>query len=165
MQGGSEEILAEVKTASGRRIFGVVMLVLLALMTGYIALFHPPKLGYAIFLLVIAGLSIWQALRLQAAGAVDLRLTQSGLFDSSGACLAMFDDIAAVDRGMFAFKPSNGFLLKLKAPGPRAWRPGLWWRIGRRIGVGGMTSAPQTKIMADILAAMIMERDKTPPSA
>ncbi len=39
------------------------------------------------------------------------------------------------------------------------WRPGLWWRVGRRIGVGGMTPASQTKFMSEIIAAMIAQRD------
>jgi len=68
-------------------------------------------------------------------------------------------DIERVDRGVFAFKPSNGFLVRTREPSARAWRPGLWWRFGRRIGVGGVTSANQTKAMSEILAAMLAERD------
>jgi hypothetical protein len=40
--------------------------------------------------------------------------------------LARIDEIASLDRGTFAFKPSNGFLLRLSRKGTRVWRPGLW---------------------------------------
>ena len=68
-----------------------------------------------------------------------------------GRVLATLDGIAAVERGTFAMKPSNGFLLRLEQPAGRVWAPGLWWRMGRRIGVGGVLSAPQTKAMAQII--------------
>ena len=74
--------------------------------------------------------------------------------------VAAWDDIARVERGAFALRPSNGFLLHLHAPGPRAWAPGLWWRLGRRLGVGGVTAAGQSKGMAEILTAMLVERDR-----
>jgi hypothetical protein len=72
--------------------------------------------------------------------------------------LARIDDVVAVDRGMFAIKPSNGFMLKLKTPAPRAWHPGLWWRLGRRLAVGGVTPGSQTRPVADIISVMIAER-------
>ena len=75
-----------------------------------------------------------------------------GLRDGNGRLLCRMDQIAGVDRGAFAFKPSNGFLVKLKEPMPRVWQPGLWWRLGRRIGVGGVTPAGQGKFMADMIA-------------
>jgi hypothetical protein len=46
-------------------------------------------------------------------------------------------------------------MLRLSDKAPRAWYPGLWWRMGRRVGIGGVTSAAQTKAMAEIIAAMI----------
>ena len=39
--------------------------------------------------------------------------------------------------------------------------PGLWWRIGRRIGVGGVTPASQSKVMADLITARLIERDQS----
>jgi hypothetical protein len=38
------------------------------------------------------------------------------------------------------------------------WVPGLWWRIGRSVGVGGMTGAAETKMMAEMIEAMIAVR-------
>ena len=65
----------------------------------------------------------------------------------------------SVDRGLFAFKPSNGFVVVLSQGGWRGWAPGLWWRLGRRLGVGGVTSAAQAKAMAEILSIEIARRD------
>ena len=84
-----------------------------------------------------------------------LILTQDTLSDADGTVLANVKDIVAVDRGMLAAKPSNGFVLRLDRGAPSAWRPGLWWRFGKRVAVGGVTSGAQTKPMADILSAML----------
>ncbi|MEJ6609340.1 MAG: hypothetical protein QNL63_06380, partial [Paracoccaceae bacterium] len=72
--------------------------------------------------------------------------------------IAYVDQIVSIDRGMLAFKPSNGFIFKVKTAQPRAWNPGLWWRFGRRVGVGGVTPGSSTKMMADIIAAKLAER-------
>jgi hypothetical protein len=85
-------------------------------------------------------------------------LRRDGLFDSDGTCLAAMDTILTVDRGTFAFKPSNGFLLRTSTGASRLWQPGLYWRLGRRIGVGGITRAAEAKQMADVLSVMLAER-------
>ena len=87
-----------------------------------------------------------------------IELTETDLQDSSGMVLAQIDDVRSVQRGTFAFKPSNGFTPVLKIKKPRAWLLGLWWRIGRRVGVGGVTSAGQAKFMAERINMMIKEK-------
>jgi len=60
------------------------------------------------------------------------------------------------DRGVFAFKPSNGLL---RGPSEH-WRrpsllPGYWWRIGRRVGIGALEPpAIRTKFMSEIMSAL-----------
>ena len=49
--------------------------------------------------------------------------------------------------------------MKTTAKGPAAWQPGLWWRLGNRIGVGGMTPGSQAKAMAEIIAIKLAQRD------
>jgi hypothetical protein len=39
------------------------------------------------------------------------------------------------------------------------WRPGMWWRVGRRIGVGGMTPAHQCKHISEIIAVIMAKRE------
>lgn len=154
-----DEVLAVVSASPGRRALGIGALWTLAFLLIYIALMEPPEIGWQIFLLALGGASVWVAERMRKATAGRLELTREALRDSDGTVLAAVSDIQAMDRGMFAFKPSNGFLLTLSQSGARVWRPGMWWRMGRRIGVGGMTPGSQTKFMAEMISAMIAERD------
>ena len=152
------EIIATIKASPGRRILGIGSLWVLSLMVIYVGVVRPPAIGWQVFLFALGGGSIWIAEKMRRATALTLELTPEALTDSSGALVARTDDIQSLDRGMFAFKPSNGFLLRLKTSNGRAWRPGLWWRLGNRVGVGGMTPGHQAKFMAEILSAMIAER-------
>ena len=106
------------------------------------------------------GLALALAHRSYQATARDLILTRRGLYDSTGEELARIDDIVSVDRGFFAFKPSNGFLLRRKTPGPRRWLPGLWWRMGTRVGVGGATNGKAAREMADLI--MLLQKGMLP---
>jgi len=84
-----------------------------------------------------------------------LVLSETELKDTAGNVLALLSDIEGVDRGMLAFKPSNGFVLRLKTSQPRAWAPGLWWRVFKRVGVGGVTPSGPTKFMAEQIALRV----------
>ena len=162
MQAGddqSNEVLATIKASPGRRILGVGSLWFLSLMVIYVAIVQPPELGWQLFLFALGGVSIWIAEQMRRSTAVTLELSRRELRDSAGVVLARMDEVTGLDRGMFAFKPSNGFLLRLNGNKPRAWRPGLWWSLGSRIGVGGMTPAHQAKFMAEIIATLLAERD------
>lgn len=151
-------VLATITASPGRRILGIGSLWILSLMVIYVAIVQPPELGWQLFLLVLGGGSIWIAELMRRATAVTLELTREELRDSMGVVLARIDEVTGLDRGMFAFKPSNGFLLRLDNKKPRAWRPGLWWSLGSRIGVGGMTPAHEAKFMAEIIASLLAER-------
>lgn len=81
-----------------------------------------------------------------------LYLTQRGIEDPDGRIICAAENIASVDRGAFAVRPSNGFVVRLKEPQKFDWQPGLWWRYGTRMGIGGLTSGPQSRAMSGILA-------------
>ena len=153
--------LARLEVSPARRIFGVGILFGLSGLLIYIGLFFPSEnvMGTAV-LLGVAGIIIWQGTKLYRATGQGLILTPEGLFETSGTPVCALDQIISVDRGFFAFKPSNGFLIRLKDPLPRAWAPGLWWRFGRRIGIGGATSARQGRDMADMIATLLTDRGK-----
>ena len=153
-----DEIVAVVEASPVRRWMGIAMLVGLGVVTIFVALDTPPALLWQIFLIAVGVLAVWGAVRLYQATRLRIELTREGLRDSGGAVLARIEDIRTVERGAFAFKPSNGFLVTTHGRGPRAWRPGLWWRMGRRVGVGGVVPGHQTKLMADILSALLLER-------
>lgn len=155
-----DEILATVAASAGRRFLGIGMLALLGVMVIYVALTNPPALGWQVFLLAFGTIALMVADAMRRATAFRLELTREELRDTGGDVIARVAEIKSVDRGAFAFKPSNGFLLRTSTSAPRRWRPGLWWRIGARIGVGGMTPGRQTRNMAEIIAIMIAERDQ-----
>ena len=158
MQAGSDdEVLATVRASAGRRILGIGLLSLLAVMVIYVAITTPPSLGWQIFLIALGAGALMIANAMRKSTSETLELTRTELRDSAGVVLARMEDVEGIDRGAFAFKPSNGFLLRLSQPYTRAWQPGLWWRAGRRIGVGGMTPGRQTKFMSEIIAVMIAE--------
>lgn len=158
----TDEVLATVRASSGRRLVGLVSLGCLGLFLIYVAFSSSPAFGWKMFLLALGVSAIWMADRMRRATSGAVELTSLGLRDSDGTMIARIEDIEHMDRGVFAFKPSNGFLLRTK-PGTASenvWRPGLWWRTGRRVGIGGMTPGNQTKFMSEIISAMMAERDQ-----
>ncbi len=155
----TEEVQARIDISQPRRWFGVGMLMFLGGLLIYVALASPPELHWQIFLLVTGAGALWLGEKMRRATSGYIEMTADVLRDQDGEVIARLDDIEQVERGFLAFKPSNGFLMKTKTPGSRRWEPGLWWRMGRRIGVGGVTPASQSKVMADMISARMMMRD------
>jgi hypothetical protein len=154
-----DEIIAEVDPRGPRRIVGISLFLMLGGLVLYLAFLQPPaSLFWQAFLIGMGLISLLMAYRLQVATTRKLLLTETALTDSDGTVLAMIEDVVAVNRGAFAMKPSNGFVLTLKNPAPRVWQPGLWWRLGRRVAVGGVTPGAQARPMADIISIMIAKR-------
>ena len=155
------EVLARLGASAARRVVAATVIGTLAVVFLWIGLFEPVAAPWRVVFLASGGFialccrKLWQATR----GA--LILTREGLFAEDGAEVAAVERIASVDRGAFAFKPSNGFVLRLVAPIGTAWAPGLWWRVGRRVGVGGVTASGEARAMADIIAAMLAGGDRT----
>ncbi|MFO6465670.1 hypothetical protein ACK8OR_14845 [Jannaschia sp. KMU-145] len=154
------EPLHILRPSAPRRVLGLVVQVLLGLLLLYIAMAFPP--AELIWRVVLLGLGI-AALVLAQSGwrgsSIGIVLDEDGLRQEDGRPIAPLDNIASVDRALFSFKPSNGFLVRLREPMGRAWVPGMWWRIGRRVGIGGVTGGAETKIVADALSFMVAERD------
>ncbi|SMY08588.1 hypothetical protein [Flavimaricola marinus] len=151
-------VLLRLAPSAGRRVMAVATIYLLGALLIWMALAQPPALGWAVFLIALGAFILWAAERMRRATSMRLELTEEGLRDSSGRVLADWDEIAKVERGTFAFKPSNGFVLILKEKGPGAWAPGLYWRIGRRVGVGGVTPMRETKFMGEQIALSLAQR-------
>ncbi len=156
----STESYAVLNASTPRRMMGTGVLLALGFLLLYLAAARPPAefiwtfvlLGVGVGSLVM-GYFMWQGT------AYTIELSDKGLVQSDGSVIAAMEDIAACDRGMFAFKPSNGFLVRLKEPAPAGWSPGMWWRVGKRLGVGGVTQPAHAKMMADTLSALLAQRD------
>jgi len=154
------EIITAVVPSIMRRAFGVGVLSFAGFLMFYITVTQPPDGLQWILVLLLAGVVFFYgSYKMWEATGYRIELTEGGMRMSNGVVLAKLEDIHSVDRSFFAFKPSNGFLVTLKTKHPSTWVPGLWWRFGKRIGVGGLTSGSEGKIMADTLAALIAERD------
>lgn len=154
-------VLVRLNPSPIRRWLGTGMLLVLGGLLIWLAVVHPPaQLVWRLFLLGLGGVALWGAVRLWQATALLLELTPVALQESGGGrVLARIEDIVSVDRGPFAFKPTGGFVVLLRTPAPRVWAPGLWWRIGRRIGVGGVTHRHEGRLMAEILEDRLKRRD------
>ena len=153
------EILATITPSPARVWLGLVVNGVLCFLLAWIVIFSPPEDALWTLFLVAAALYVgWTAYRGWTDRDVRIVLTTEGLSDSAGREICRFDDITRVNRGVFAFKPARGFALELSAPARRAWVPGLWWRLGRRVGVGGVTSAGATRLMAEIIESLLASR-------
>ena len=154
-----DNVLARLHASPIRRWLGVGMLGVLGAALIWLALSGPAQQGWARALLALAGLAaVALGDVMRRATAHGLELTRYALRDSSGRVLAEVDQIVRVHRGVFAFKPSNGFKLTLARAHDAAWMPGLWWRFGRQLGVGGVIPGTQAKYMAEVLEHLIAER-------
>lgn len=153
------EILTTVAASAPRRMMGIIVLALLGIVLVYAGVMQPPEnLIWQLLLVAAGGVTIYMADRMRRASVTTLELTREVLRESGGRVLARLDQIETVNRGMFAFKPSNGFVIITRQPQERHWTPGLWWRIGRRIGVGGVIPPAQTRYMAEMMQTLLAER-------
>jgi hypothetical protein len=121
---------------------------------------EPVEAGVRLTLAVFALSAGLAALALWRATDVALTLTESALTDSRGRVLARLDQIERVERGALSMAPTGGFVLRLSTPGPVQWVPGVWWRIGTRVGVGGTTPRLMTREMALLIEAMLAMRGR-----
>lgn len=153
------DVITGIIPSAPRRLFGTGVLYALGALLIYLAIVQPPSAVYSVFLVLFGGVSLYGGWKMWLVTGRMIELTEDELRLSDGTLICKTADIQKVDRSFFAFKPSNGFLMTLKAPYPGTWAPGLLWRFGKRIGIGGVLPGAQTKVMADTLAAMIATRD------
>jgi hypothetical protein len=124
-----------------------------------VAATNPPSFLFGVMLVAFAIACLYGGYRMWEVTGRMIELTQDELRLSDGTLICRTEDIHKIDRSFFAFKPSNGFLVTTKVSYPFTWAPGLWWRFGKRIGIGGVTPGSQGKAMADTLAALVAQRD------
>ena len=136
------DVIATLTPRPGRRWIGIVLQCVLGLLLIWVGSLVPSA-QFALKLLVVGlgAVALIGALRVYRATALTIELSETELRDSAGNLIARVEDIRSVDRGALAIKPSNGFLLTLESGGRFHWAPGLWWRVGRFVGVGGVTPA------------------------
>ncbi|QBY00971.1 hypothetical protein E2K80_09720 [Rhodophyticola sp. CCM32] len=155
-----DEVIGVIEPKPIRRYFATGTLGLLGMILLYVAATTPPTdLGWLAFLIVVGISTFFLSWRLWQASGVTLELTRTELREAGGQVLCRIGNVVSVDRGFFAFKPSNGFVIRLREPDLMVYAPGLWWRFRRRIMVGGVTSGAQAKSVADLITMLLVERD------
>ncbi len=155
----SSEVLTSISASTPRRILGVGILASFGALILYMAGQGTPSLGWGAFMVALGLGAIWLSTRMWQATKARIDLTDAGLISSDGTMIVALDEIVGVERGVLATKPSNGFVLRTKTAGPRQWQPGLWWRLGRRVGIGGVTPGGQSKTMSELIAVILADRD------
>ncbi len=156
-----EEVIFEVKAALVRRLIAIAALLFSGACLIYLAL-NGAVGGFLLKILMIAAgaaILVFAEWFRRTTGA-PLELTEDGLREANGRWLCQMDDVVKVDRGIIAMKPSNGFLIRLKDKANMQWSPGMWWRLGATIGVGGVTDRYMSRAVAEYMALAIAERDK-----
>jgi hypothetical protein len=154
------EILARLDPSPVRRVIGVAVQAALGVTLISFAISFPrEQMGLRLGMLILGGLVFYSSYVTWSATRGGLVLTQDGLRDGTGRMLAEMANMREVARGPFALKPSHGFLLLLHRPVGFAWVPGLWWRFGRQVGIGGVTPQQPARFMAEMIAGMIVKRD------
>ncbi len=155
------EVLAEITPKGPRRFAAVGLAGSLGVLLLVIAATRPPAdLEWLAFLVVFGLGCLWLAWSVWHASARVIELTRVELREAGGRVLCAIDNVERVDRGVFAFKPAGGFLVKLKDPVGRVYAPGLWWRVGRTLAVGGVTARSQAKDVADVMTVLLVKRDQ-----
>lgn len=145
-------VYARIAASQTRRVSAMFMLVCLGALLVYVSFTSQTGFVGRIIVLGLGIASLVYSDMLRRATMCEIILTDEGVFDTTGRTLALFTDIENVQRGAFALKPSHGFSLIMKSPQTRVWAPGMWWRFGKRVGVGGVTPPGASKFMAEQIA-------------
>lgn len=160
-QKAQDPVLLQIAPAPMRRAAVAGVTAFLGLWGLWLALSDAAAATGPRLLLAVVGVgATLGAVTLWRATDVTLTLNDEGLTDSRGRVLARMDEIVAVERGALSLAPTGGFVLRLVAPGPACWVPGVWWRIGTRVGIGGTTPRLMTREMALLIEAMLAVRGR-----
>ncbi|WP_435258072.1 hypothetical protein ACSBLW_18510 [Thioclava sp. FR2] len=152
----NDTVIARMQPSLPRRVIGTGLLAALGLFFLAVAtqsLAGSPAL--MIFLVAFSGLILWLAVRLWQGTTIGLELTETEFRDTTGRVLVTLDQVHSVEKGALALKPAGGFTIVTKTSGPRGWVPGLWWRAGNRIGVGGVTHRHEARFVAEMMDDLI----------
>ncbi|MFQ6549757.1 hypothetical protein AADZ90_017545 [Aestuariibius sp. 2305UL40-4] len=155
----TQPVLMILRPSPPRRYLAYGCLLFLGVLLVYLAFVGASGLGHRTLLVAFGVGALVTAEALRRATSKAIVLTNECLEEEgTGRVIAQLDEIERVDRGLFAFKPSNGFSIRLTKPRSRAWVLGLWWRSGRHVGIGGVTPKPAATAMAEMIAARLPKR-------
>ena len=154
----SDSVIAKLEASPVRRSLALLVMLLLGFLLVYLAITTDASFFHKVFLVIVAAAVLWMARAMQRGTKGHIELRETGLFFENGQCLTLINEITRIDRGVFAFKPSNGFVVSLNQKTQGAWVPGLYWKFSTKIGIGGITTPSDAKFMADTSAVLIAGR-------
>ena len=155
----ADHVIAQAHPTAPRRFLGTAMFgVLGGMLLALANQSAPQSMPSALFLGLVGIGALVLSWRFWQATAAGLLLTPAGISDTTGRMVLSLDEIEALNRGTFAAKPATGFALVLRRPARPAWAPGLWWRMGQRLGVGGALSRAELRVMADRIEDLLKAR-------
>jgi hypothetical protein len=144
-----QDFIAALRVSFGRRFIGCSVLAALTILFAVLAVqgagTGAVAFGLAAALSAGVTVGIWQV------SAREVVMKPTGLFDSNGAVIVTLDQIERINSGPLSIRPSNGFSIRLTSRQSAHWAPGLWWRWGRMVGIGGLTSAKPSRDLANLL--------------
>ena len=114
------------------------------------------------FLLIptIVFLALWFTRFLKRYSKVGFLINQSGLFNLDGSIICEIGDIEIIDVSPYTFKSANGFIVILKTKNSFKLIPGLYWRLGKRLSIGGLVSKTESKFLSQALLRFYEEKEK-----
>ena len=139
-----DEVLMKISPSAFRRWTAVLVFVVLGFVFLWLAIDGSGELGWRLFFAVFGAGSFWMSDLLRRSTMQEIELTRDEIRTTDGRVLTLLDNVRKVEKGAFAFKPSNGLLVRLKRPSGRGWAPGLWGQGGTHLGIAGVVSAGLT---------------------
>ena len=156
----SEKVIATLAPTPARRVIAVAAIGGIGAVVLWMAATYPaPSAAILVGLVGLAVLCFAAAAYVWRVSAVRLELTEHELRDTAGRQLFALADVDQIEKGMLAWKPAGGFAVVLKSRKGRIWVPGVWWRLGRRVMIGGATNSGEAKAMADLMAEALNRND------
>lgn len=141
------------KMTALRHSFMTGLFLVPVLMLGPALLLSRTSSAGALVITLIIALFLMAAYRSYRERHAHLLLADDGLRNHRGELLVGYDEIERVHRGLFALRPAQGLAISLRTPHQAAFVPGLYWRFGRRIGIGGATQPGSTRAFAEHIEA------------
>ena len=105
------------------------------------------------FLLIplIILLALWFKSFLNRYSKMGFLINQEGLFNLDKSLICRIDEIDQIDTSPYTFKSANGFIVILKTKNSFKTVPGLYWRLGKRISIGGLIAKNESKFVSSTL--------------
>ena len=87
-------------------------------------------------------------------------LNQEGIFNLDNTIICRIEDIETIDTSPYTFRSANGFIVFLRERSTFKIVPGLYWRLGNRISIGGLVSKAESKFLSTTMLNLMNTQKK-----